>query len=91
LLRPRAINGKACSHCATFLRGFILAVFISPSAFFCVTRALRIGLLFRRYSLSRVEMNGFAALDVSVPPKGLSLRRGITRKKLKPKEKVNEH
>jgi hypothetical protein len=36
-------------------------------------------------------MNGFAALDVSVPPKGLSLRRGITRKKLKPKEKVNEH
>jgi len=26
-----------------FLRGFILAVFISPSAFFFVTRALRIG------------------------------------------------
>jgi hypothetical protein len=36
-------DGEACSRRATFGAGFILAVFISPSAFFFVTRALRIG------------------------------------------------
>jgi len=55
-------------------------VFISPSAFFFVTRALRIGVYSGGTPCQGSKMNGFAALDGSVPPKRLSLRHGNAKK-----------